>query len=422
MADDIAAARRHERRPAYGALSSLPDRTTDLDLADQAFVADPYPALAELRDRGPVVWHAPTAMWLATTHAAATAVLRDRRLGRIWSDREPATRFAAFNALHRHQMMENEPPVHTRLRRLVAAAFARGHVERMRPRVARLAADLLESSYGDSIDILAEYAEPLPVAVIADLLGVPEADRSRLRDWSQAIVRMYEYRRTGQVLAAAEAASKEFSRYVRGLVAERTARPRDDLISDLIAVRDSGGRLSEDELVASVVLLLNAGHEASVNAFGNGLVALLAHPDQRQRVTAGAVSVAIATEEMLRFDAPLQLFERTATEDVDVAGVPVRQGQKIAALLGSANRDPAVFAHADVFDAGRDPNPHVGFGMGTHFCLGAPLARVELEIALRTVLDRYPDIELVGTPRRRPTFVLRGYQRIDGRLSGPVAR
>jgi cytochrome P450 len=417
MGCDIAAARRRDR-----ALSALPDRTTDLDLADQAFVADPYPALAELRERGPVVWHEPTEMWLATTHVAVSAVLRDRRLGRIWSDREPAERFAVFNALHRHQMMENEPPVHTRLRRLVATAFARGHVERMRPRVARIATDLLEQRSGDSIDILADYAEPLPVAVIADLLGVPEADRSRLRGWSQAIVRMYEYRRTDQVEAAAETAGQEFSQYVRGLVAERTARPRDDLISDLIAVRDGDGRLSEDELVASVVLLLNAGHEASVNAFGNGLVALLTHPGELRRVTSGAVPVSTAMEEMLRYDAPLHLFERTATDDVEVAGVAVRPGQKIAALLGSANRDPAVFAAADDLDVGRDPNPHVGFGMGTHFCLGAPLARVELEVAFRTVLDRWPDLELVGAPRRRPTFVLRGYQRIDVRLRPEVTR
>jgi cytochrome P450 len=397
-------------------LSSPTEPRTDLDLTDRVFVADPYPALAELRHRGPMVWHAPTEMWLATTHAAATAVLRDRRLGRIWSDREPAERFAAFNALHRHQMMENEPPVHTRLRRLVAAAFGRGHVERMRPRIARLAADLLDQRSGDSIDILADYAEPLPVAVIADLLGVPESGRPRLREWSQAIVRMYEYRRTDELERAAVSASEEFSEYVRELVSERTARPGDDLISDLIAVRDEGGRLSEDELVASVVLLLNAGHEASVNAFGNGLVALLTHPDQRTRVTSGAVPVAMALEEMLRYDAPLQLFERTATDDVEIAGIRVRRGQKAAALLGSANRDPEVIAAADTFDVGRDPNPHVGFGLGVHYCLGAPLARVELEIALRSVLDRWPDLELVGTPRRRPTFVLRGYERVDVRL------
>jgi cytochrome P450 len=200
------------------------------------------------------------------------------------------------------------------------------------------------------------------------------------------------------------------------VVAERRTKPGDDLISDLLAERDGTARLSDDELVASVILLLNAGHEASVNVFGNGLHALLTHPDQLRRVTSGEVAMGTALEELIRFDAPLQLFERTATGDVEVAGVTVRRGQKVACLMGSANRDELVFADAATLDVGRDPNPHVGFGMGLHFCLGAPLARLELEITFRRLLERWPDLELAAPAPRRPTWVLRGLDRLDVHL------
>ena len=391
-----------------------------MDLGAADFAADPYPGLRELRRRGPLVRYEQTQMWLATTHAAVTATLRDRRLGRLWQDRQPASTLEPFNTLHRNQMMENEPPVHARLRRLMASAFARGHVARMRPRVERTATELLDALPDGQVDILASYAEPLPVAVIADLLGVPPADRGRLRDWSQAIVRMYEYDRGPPVESAAVRASEEFAAYVRDLLRHRRDHPGDDLVTDLLAAREDGAQLSDDELVASVILLLNAGHEASVNAFGNGLVALLRHADQQARLRSGEVAVETALEEMLRYDAPLQLFERTATADVVLAGQQVRAGEKVAALLGSANRDESVFAAADRFDVCRSPNPRVGFGMGVHFCLGAPLARMELQVSLRALLERFPDLALTGEPVPRPTFVLHGYTRIDVDLGRPA--
>lgn len=392
--------------------------TAELDFTDPDFVADPYPALADLRRRGPVQWHGPSGTWLATTHAAVTQTLRTRDLGRIWVDRQPAAQLEPFNVLHRNQMMEHEPPAHTRLRRLVASAFGRGHVERMRPRVEAIASELVGAFGGPRVDLVADYAEPLPVLVICELLGVPGSDRVLLRDWSQSIVRMYEHRVDEPTTAAAVSASRDFGAYVRELVAHRTrelerGRRGDDLVSDLVTERDGTGRLSEDELVASVVLLLNAGHEASVNAFGNGIHALLTHPDQLQRVTSGEVDAATAVEELLRFDAPLQLFERTATADVEVAGRPIRAGQRVAALMGSANRDEAAFHSADRLDVARTPNAHVGFGMGVHFCLGAPLARMELQIALRELLSRFPHLQLSQDAPRRPTFVLRGFERVD---------
>ncbi|MTB88764.1 cytochrome P450 [Aeromicrobium senzhongii] len=384
---------------------------TTFDPTDADFLRDPYPALAELRREGPLVWHQPWSMWLATDHATVGAVLKNRAFGRLWHDWEPVEEMESFNALHRNQLMENEPPAHTRMRRLLAGAFGRGHVERMRPRIEALAADMV-AALPDTFDVLADYAEPMPVYVICDLLGVPREDHEDLRRWSQAIVHMYETDVDEDTKREAVEASTAFSDYVREVIAMRRREPGEDLVSDLIAETDAGKGFSDDELVATVVLLLNAGHEASVNTFGNGFHALLTHRDQLARVTSGEVSIETALEELIRFDAPLQLFERTATKDVEVAGQVVTAGQKVACLMGSANRDAAVFEDADTFDVGRDPNPHVGFGLGIHFCLGAPLARLELGITLSTLLDRFPDLLLAGEAPRRPTWVLRGYESI----------
>jgi unspecific monooxygenase len=379
-------------------------RSTRCDLTAADVVADPYPLFAEERRLGGVAWHEPSSTYLTFDHASASAVLRDRRLGRIWTDREPAAALEPFNLLHRNQMMENEPPTHTRLRRLVVGAFNRGHVERLRPRVRELAGQLLSEVDRSGFDVVGEYAEPLPVLVIAELLGVPTELAPQLRAWSQAIVRMYEVAPSAEVQAEAVRAAGEFAETVRELARARAAEPRGDLVSDLVAAQDGEGGLSEDEVVASAVLLLNAGHEASVNVFGNGLVALLRSgtrptPDQ----------VPTCVEEMLRYDSALQLFERTATEPVRIGDVTVEPGQKIAALLGAANRDPAVFADADTFRPGRDPNPHLAFGAGVHFCLGAPLARMELTESLALLLRELPDLDLTGTPESRGTFVLRGF-------------
>lgn len=377
---------------------------TKIDLTSPDLVADPYPFFAAERRRHVVAWHEDTSRWLTFDHASADAVLRDRRLGRIWVDREPVDRFGPFNLLHRHQMMENEPPDHTRLRRLVAGAFARGHVERLRPRVHCLAAQLLGQVDRDDFDVVAEYAEPLPVLVIAELLGVPAELAPDLRDWSQAIVRMYEVSPGREREDAAIRAAEHFAATIREIARARAAAPEDDLISDLVAAREGPARLSEDEVVASAVLLLNAGHEASVNVFGNGLVSMV----QRDLVP-DVGQVPLCVEEMLRFDAALQLFERTATEDVEVCGTTIGKGQRVAALLGAANRDPAVFPDADSFVVDRDPNPHLAFGVGVHFCLGAPLARMELVESLTHLWTELPGLHLVGDPVSRGTFVLRGY-------------
>jgi cytochrome P450 len=385
-----------------------------LDLTDPAVVADPYPAFARARQVAPVQWHEGMGLWLAFTHREANAVLRDRRLGRIWADKAPAERFGNFNLIHRNAILEMEPPDHTRLRRLISAAFARGHVERLRPWVEELAGTLVDglverSAGREPVDFLSGMAEELPVAVIAELLGVPDADRPLLRPWSNAIVKMYEYGRTTEIEDAAERAAAEFVAYLRGLAAERRRTPGEDLLSHLVSVRDAeGDRLTEDELVTTCILLLNAGHEATVNVSGNGLLALLEHPEELTRLREDRGLLPAAIEELMRFDSPLQLFERTATEDVEIGGSTVERGQKIAALLGSANRDPAVFDEPDRLDVGRTENPHISFGAGVHFCIGAPLARVELQASFGALLARASSLESGGQPVRRPEFVIRG--------------
>jgi cytochrome P450 len=385
-----------------------------LDLTDPGVVANPYPAFARARAAAPVQWHEGLGLWLAFTHAESNAVLRDRRLGRIWTDKAPAERFGSFNLIHRNAILEMEPPDHTRLRRLISTAFARGHVERLRPWVQELAGSLVDamverSGGTEAVDVLSGMAVELPVAVIAELLGVPTADRPLLRPWSNAIVKMYEYGRTAEVEDAAERAAAEFVDYLRALAAERRRSPGEDLLSHLVGVRDAeGDRLTEDELVTTCILLLNAGHEATVNVSGNGLLALLEHPDQLARLRDDPGLLPTAIEELMRFDSPLQLFERTATEDVEIGGITVSAGQKIAALLGSANRDPAAFDEPDTLDVGRADNPHISFGAGVHFCIGAPLARVELQASFGALLDRTSRLELASPARRRPEFVIRG--------------
>ena len=406
---------------------SLVPLASPFDLTDPTVVADPYAAFARARAQGSLLWHEGLGQAVTLTHRATDVVLRERRLGRIFAARAPESDWSTFNWLHADSILDSEPPKHTRLRRLVAAAFGRGHVERLRPRVAELAEGLLDEcdvalADAGSFDVISDYAEPLPVLVIAELLGWPEADRHLLRPWSQAIVRMYEVDRAPEQEAAARRACAEFAEYVQRLADERRRQPQDDLVTHLVQVRDGGDKLDDHELVATVVLLLNAGHEASVNGFGNGLVSLMDAPDQMdllRRNVSDADLVALAVEEMLRHDSPLQLFERTATTDVELElpdrTVRIPQGHKVAALLGAADRDPDVFADADRFVVDRSPNPHLAFGAGIHFCLGAPLARLELQTSLPALLRRYPRLEAAEAPTRRPTFVLRGYESVPVR-------
>lgn len=392
-----------------------------LSFTDPDFVANPYPQLAELRKLGKPIWHEETEMFLAARYKDANAVLRNRSLGRIFSPRVPKSDWETFNYLHADSILDSEPPKHSRLRSLVMKAFNPKRIEELRPNIEQITNQLLERIQAKvkdtgEFDLIADYAEPLPVMVIAELLGFPEEDEHLLRPWSQAIVKMYEPAPTEDQKAYARRASNEFAAYVHSLMVQRQKAPGTDLISELAIVEEQGEKLSAHELIATCVLLLNAGHEASVNGFGNGLVAALSNEEQWRKLTSNIDELTeTAVDEFLRFDAPLHLFERTATEEVEVGGVLIRPGQKIAALLGSANRDEEVFEKADQLDLTRSPNPHIGFGAGIHFCIGAPLARQEMQISLPALLKRFPNLELATKPVRRPTFVLRGYETVKVR-------
>ena len=390
------------------------------DPSDPAFLADPYPALNRLREGARVFYDESWGRWFVTRHEDVRACLRDRRLGRNFRHVITAeeigvppldARWQAFWATERWSLLWLEPPDHTRIRKLVAAAFTPRSVEALREPARELAAELLEPlAEAGRMELLYDYAQPYSIAVICRMLGVP-LDRHRdLLDWSHRMVKMYEFDVPDEAADAANRAATEFQEYVRALIAERRAQPREDMVSALVAARVDGAQLSDDEIVSTVIVLLNAGHEASVNTLGNGMLAFARHPEQWRRVVDGDVTAAGAGEEMIRYDPPLQLFERwVLTDDFTIGELAIPRGEKIALLFGSANRDPRVFERPDEFDVGREnAAQHIGFGGGIHVCIGAPLARVELEASVDAIARYWPDFELSSEPRRTGAFVIWG--------------
>lgn len=387
-----------------------------------AFVADPYPAYAELRATGRAHYFEPTDQWLVPHYADVSALLRDRRLGRTYLHRftheefgrtPPPPEHEPFETLNGQGLLDLEPPDHTRIRRLVSKAFTPRTVEQLVPTVRRLAAglvdDFVERGGGD---LLAAVAEPLPVAVIAEMLGIPESDRAPLRPWSAAICGMFELNPSEETARAAVRASLEFSAYLRELIAERRTNPGPDLISALVAAHDEGERLTEQEMVSTCVLLLNAGHEATVNTTANGWWTLLRHPEQLAALRADHGLLPTAVEELMRYDTPLQMFERWVLDDIEIDGTVIPRGSEVALLFGSANRDPARFTDPDMLDLARRENPHITFGAGIHFCLGAPLARVELAASFGELLRKAPGLRLAAEPEWNPGYVIRGVKEL----------
>ncbi|MFD7872798.1 cytochrome P450 [Streptomyces sp. NPDC059766] len=390
---------------------------------DAAFVADPYPAYAELRALGRVIHYEPTDQWLVPHHADVSALLRDRRLGRTYQHRftheefgrsAPAPEHEPFHTLNDHGMLDLEPPDHTRIRRLVSKAFTPRTVERLKPYVERLAGELVSALVAaGGGDLLTDVAEPLPVAVIAEMLGIPESDRAQLRPWSADICGMYELSPSQDTAAKAVRASVEFSGFLRELIAARRKDPGDDLISGLIAAHDEGDRLTEQEMISTAVLLLNAGHEATVNATVNGWWALFRNPGALAALRADHTLIPSAVEELMRYDTPLQLFERWVLDEIEIDGQVIPRGAEIAMLFGSANHDPAVFADPDRLDLTRADNPHISFSAGIHYCIGAPLARIELAASMAALLEKAPTLSLAAEPERKPNFVIRGLDGLD---------
>ena len=387
---------------------------------DPAFIADPYPAYAELRASSPVLYDDATDHWLVSRYEDVNALLRDRRFGRTYlhvashddmGRPSPPDWHAPFWDLINSGILDMEPPDHTRVRRLVAKAFTPRFVESLRPRVQSIVDGLIDDVAGaGEFDLLPTIAEPLPVTVIAEMLGIPEADRRHLRPWSADICKMYEL--NPQVASQQDAvrASTEFSEYLRELARERRNASGEDLISLLARVVDQEEALTEDELVGTCVLLLNAGHEATVNSTLIGWWTLFRHPDQLRRLREDRSLLPRAIEELLRFDTPLQMFERWVLEPFELHGHPIAKGAELGLIFGSANRDPDVFERPDELDLGREPNPHLTFGAGIHFCLGAPLGRLELQTSFTTLLDRFPRLELVEEPRWKPNYIIRGLE------------
>ena len=383
------------------------------------FAADPYAVYAVLRERTPVFHSAELGMTMLTRHADILRALTDRRLARAAPEGQPpaARGMPFYDRYVRVNLLETEGETHARLRRLLAGALGPKRIAGLAARVEEIADARVSRAVGaGEIDFVREVAEPLPVTMISELLGWPEAERHRLRPWSADIVRLYDKDASSDDRARAEAATRDFACMLDALAAERRTRPADDLISALAAREDEPGGLDRSELVASCMLLLNAGHEATVNAAANGLLALLTHESEMRRLREDPSLLDTAVEEMLRFDAPLHLFHRYALEDLEIAGQRVPRGTMVGLLYGSANRDPAAFSAPDVFDVGRTPNRHLSFGAATHFCLGAPLARLELRTLFRTLLARCRRIELAEAPAWRAGLVFRGLRRLAVRI------
>jgi cytochrome P450 len=392
------------------------------DAYDPEFVRDPYPTYASLRTHGP--FHDETwGLTFFSRHADVTGILRSRAFGRDIRHVLPADQvdhrtypahLPRWTRLIRGSFIDLEPPEHTRIRGSVNRAFTRRRAEMQRSDIRALAERLLDG-LGTRFDVIADYATPMPISVIADMMGVPDADHQRLLDWSHAIVRVFDIAATEAEQQRAEQAVGEFADYLRHVLERRRDEPGDDLISELVHSDDP---LPDDDLVASCILILNAGHEATVHGIGNSVLTLTRHAeafgalaDDPDRVSGGA-------DELLRFDAPLQMFERWVLEPVEWSGIALDTGDKVGLLFGSANRDEAVFTDPDAVQLGRDPNPHVSFGLGTHFCLGSALARVELEEALRALAMRFSSLEALDPePERTPSLVFRGVRslRVAGR-------
>ncbi|MFI1014298.1 cytochrome P450 [Streptomyces sp. NPDC020965] len=391
-----------------------------------AFVADPYPAYERLRADGRVHWFEPTRQWLVPHYEDVSALLRDRRLGRTYLHRftheefgrtPPPAAHEPFHTLNDNGILDLEAPDHTRIRRLITKAFTPRTVAALEPTVRRMAADLVaELRKQGGGDLLADVAEPLPVAVIAEMLGIPEADRGLLRPWSADIVGMFELNPSEETAENAVRASREFSAYLRELIRERRTEPGDDLISALIAAHDADDRLSEQEMISTCVLLLNAGHEATVNTTANGWWTLFRHPDQLAELRADHSLLPTAVEELMRYDTPLQMFERWVLDDIEIGGTVIPRGAELALLFGSANRDPARFTDPNTLDLSRADNPHLTFGAGIHFCLGAPLARIELAASFGELLREAPTMRLAGEPEWKPGYVIRGVHELPVEL------
>jgi cytochrome P450 len=378
------------------------------------FHADPYPFYRRLREEDPV-HQSPLGIWVLTRYDDTVMVLRDPRFGREGMAELLEARLGAgaVRPANTRDMLFRDPPDHTRLRALVSRAFTPRVVEAMRPHIQEIVDGLLDRVEGArGMDVIEDLAYPLPVTVICEMLGVPTADQDVFKQWSADIARSLDAAilpAGSEVITRGQEAGDALREYFRSLIAVRRKSPKPDLLSALIAAEEQGDKLSEPELVATCALLLIAGHETTVNLIGNGVLALLWHPDQLRALADDPALIPTAVEELLRYDGPVQRTGRMTMADVEIGGRRIPKGSIVAAVIGAANRDPAHFPDPDRLDVARRENRHIAFGFGIHFCLGAPLARIEGQVAIGTLLRRMPALKLVSdTPEWRESSVLRG--------------
>jgi cytochrome P450 len=376
------------------------------------FIADPYPTYHRLRAEDPVHL-SPLGFWVLTRYEDVVTALRDPRFAKEAIAAYVAARFGAAPPGLGLSMLDRDPPDHTRLRGLVSKAFTPRVVEQLRPHIQQIVDGLLDRAEpAGAMDLIEDFAYPLPVIVICEMLGVPIADRERFKAWGLDIARGLDalwLPPDSPIIQRSVTARRALSDYFRGLIAERRAAPRADMLSALLAAEERGDTLGEDELLATCILLLVAGHETTVNLIGNGALALLRHPAEMERLRERPDLIASAVEELLRFDGPVQRTARIPSEDVVIGGRTIAKGEMVMPFIGAADRDPAQFRDPDRLDIGRTDNRHIAFGWGIHFCLGAPLARVEGQIAINTLVGRLPKLALAtDRPEYRQSLTLRG--------------
>ena len=379
---------------------------------DPEFVADPYPTYHRLRAEEPV-YHSPLGFWVLTRYEDVVASLRDPRLAKEAIATFVAERLGITPIGIGLSMLDRDPPDHTRLRGLVSKAFTPRVVEVLRPHIQQIVDGLLDRAEDrGEMDLIEDFAYPLPVIVICEMLGVPVEDRDRFKSWGLDIARGLDAVLLGpesEVVKRSSTSRMALADYFRDLIAKRRTAPRADMLTDLIAAEEAGDKLTENELLATCILLLVAGHETTVNLIGNGSLALLRHPDQLQRLRDNPGLIGTAVEELLRFDGPVQRTARIPSEDITIGGKLIPKGDRVMPFIGAADRDPAQFPEPDRLDIGRGDNRHIAFGWGIHFCLGAPLARVEGQIAINTLVRRLPKLALAtDAPAFRQSLTLRG--------------
>ncbi|OEO30797.1 cytochrome [Devosia insulae DS-56] len=403
---------------------ALADRHVSAQPRELAFYRDPYAFYDAVHAASPAFFWDNYDHWCFAGFKDVSLLLRDKRFGRqilhLMSREQlgmapPKAHTAAFDQTEKYTLLNLEPPAHTRLRALVNRAFVSRNVEQLRPRIERLANELIDGFAADGqVELLRAFAAPIPAIVIAEMIGMPADMAMQLVDWSNRMVAMYMYGVSYETELDANQASIEFMDYVREMIAERRRQPREDLLTHMLTTEVDGEKLTDDEVISTTILLLNAGHEATVHTTGNGVKAILESGLDPKALFADADQTEATVEECIRFDAPLHMFTRYALQDVTLDnGLSFKQGETIGLMLGAANRDPSRFAEANRFDPFRKDGANVSFGAGIHFCIGAPLARIELQVAMQTLFDRLPGLKLATEPQYKNIYHFHGLERLE---------